>query len=192
MSKRTIATIRQLITEVNSVLPTAPAMSFRKKGMDRYILIFEGVSRDREFGPLSCGEACEFINGIIYSRMETVKLLNKQALYVVQLEDEIENKKPSNCAHKGTSYLSLKLYADNQTAAAEAYKAEVAITRGHYEQRIVENAKALHKMFVEKETLKKNFDEAMGLLTGSMKTLVEKVASLEHTLEEEAHMHNEG
>lgn len=61
----------------------------------------------------------------------------------------------------------------------------------NYEVRIVENAKALHKMFLEKETLKKNFNEAMSILGKGMATLTEKVAALEHTLEEEAHMHNE-
>lgn len=128
MAKRTIATVRQLINEVNSILPTAPKMSFRKKGMDRYVLVFEGITHDREFGPLSCGETCEFINGIIYARMETKEIIKDHPT-------------------KG-AYLSMHLYADNQTAAAEAYKAEVQRTKERYEQRIVENAKGLHDMFL--------------------------------------------
>lgn len=91
MKKRTIATVRQLTLEVNTILPDAPIMSFRKKGMDRYILVFKSAHHDREFGPMSCGEACEFVSGIIYSRMEAVKLLNKQALYIDQLEDTVDS-----------------------------------------------------------------------------------------------------
>lgn len=147
MKKRTIATVRQLTLEVNTILPDAPTMSFHKKGMDRYILSFAGPIKDREFGPMSCGEACEFISGIIYSRMETAKLLNKQALYIDQLEDTVDSSK-SNGELKVAERLiqTQRLTIDNLSANVTALIQERNALVEEHHKNAVAQAKSVREM----------------------------------------------
>ena len=162
MAKRTIATVRQLINEVNSITPMAPPMSFRKKGIDRYILIFKGTTHDREFGPLACGEACEFINGIIYARSETTTLLNEQMI----------------ASLKNSRELNLVL---NQTILEQKERLH-ANAKGLHDM-------FLRADVAEKE-LKASIarNREMRSLVSQLNC---KVRDLEYHLEEETHMHNE-
>ena len=95
MQKRTIATVRSLVETVNNLLPAdLSEVSFHKKGMDRYVLIFDNTDSSRSFGPMSCGEACEFLNGIIFTRQEAKKIVNKLEIEIATPKHVRENPVP--------------------------------------------------------------------------------------------------